>query len=159
MVTEVSEHESESYGQDKHEGGLNKYDSTSPFIMNGILEKTPRNQACIVLDRVDRGEPNLTEELLKSHHIFGHCSFHKLHIMVDKRILPKRLEKCVIPVFSSCLHARINRIQWRKGSKNNTNEAKDPTSSRDVISVDQLKSSIPGLIDQMKGFLTTNRYQ
>ena len=53
------------------------------------------------MDEEDRGEPNITAEVLKFYHIVGHFSFHKLKILAEKGISPKRLAKCSIPVLSS----------------------------------------------------------
>ena len=111
------------------------------------------------MDEEDRVAPNLSAELLKFHHRFGHCQFRKLQNMVGRAILPKRMEKCTIPVRSSCLYVRVNRRPWRQRFKNNMDESNDPEMSEDLISVYQLKTPTPGLIAQILGFLITKRYQ
>ena len=53
----------------------------------------------------------------------------------------------------------MNRIPWMPLSKNNMDETDDQTRLGDVISADQLKSPMPGLIAQMTGFVNTKKYQ
>ena len=79
--------------------------------------------------------------------------------MAEQEIIIKRLEKCVIPVYSLCLYARMNRRPWRQLSNKNMEEVEDKARTVDVILVVHIKYPTLGLIDQMTGFLITKRYQ
>ena len=78
-----------------------------------------------------------------------------MQIVSKRRILPKRLLKCAIPICSSYLYARMNKRPRRQHSSNHVDESEKLTISRDVLLVDQLKSLTPGLIPYMTGFLAT----
>ena len=93
------------------------------------------------------------------HQRFGHLSFTKLQQMARDGIIPKKFAKCPKPACSSCLYAKATRRQWRYKSARNDDEALKPTKPGEVISVDQLISPTPGLIAQLTGSLTKERYK
>jgi transposase InsO family protein len=79
-------------------------------------------------------------------------------------MLPRRITKLLNdmdklhirpPMCNDCCGARATRRPWRsKSAKQNQRHLKKVTHPGDVISVDQLESSIPGFIGQMTGKLT-----
>jgi hypothetical protein len=76
-------------------------------------------------------------------------------------LLPKKLAKCQIPACTSCLYGRATRRPWRTKSKLGQQGGKLRTAMEpgQCISVDQLESTTPGLIAQIKGWLTKKRYR
>ena len=97
-------------------------------------------------------------ELLRYHHKFGHISFRRLQEMAKSGVLPARLADCPIPLCGSCLYGKATK--WAKGTK--TPVAILPQipvrAPGDCISVDCLTSGTPGLIAQLSGRLTNQRY-
>jgi hypothetical protein len=87
--------------------------------------------------------------------------------MAKQNMLPKRITKILNdmdklhtkpPMCNDCCGARATRRFWRsKGVKHNQRHLKKATHPGEVISVDQLESSIPGFIGQMTGKLTRQR--
>ena len=78
--------------------------------------------------------------------------------MSQKGILPKRLLECTKPFCAGCQYGKLTRKPWQsKGAP--TTPIQKATSSSQIISVDQLESSMVGFIAQLKGKLTTQRYQ
>ena len=76
-----------------------------------------------------------------------------------KKIL-KRLDKHDTrpPMCNDCCGAKATRRPWRTSAgKENASHIKPAASPGDVVSVDQLESSIPGFIGQMTGKLTRQR--
>ena len=113
----------------------------------------------IVPDEEDRMSENLPAEFLKIHHRFGHLSFAKLQRMAQKGIIPKKFAKCAKPVCSACMYAKATRRQWRYKNARNDAEVEPPAKPGDVVSVDQLISPTPGLIAQLTGIPTKERYK
>ncbi len=85
----------------------------------------------------------------------------KMQDMAKQGILPKRWAKCDIPICTSCLYGKATRRPWRTKPKKDSHESKLRTATEpgQCISVDQLESRRPGLIAQVKGWLTKKRYQ
>ena len=83
--------------------------------------------------------------MLREHQRFNHIPFSKIQEMARQGILPRRLAKCAIPVCSACLYAKSTKRKWR--DKPTTKEPANtvPRKPGEVVSVDQLVSSSPGL--------------
>ena len=100
-------------------------------------------------------------ELLKLHQALGHLSMRKLQTMATKGIVPRRLAKCQLPLCGSCMYGKATRRPWRtkptKGQK--MSKLRTATTPGQCVSVDQLEFPAPGLIAQMKGWLTKKRYR
>ena len=78
--------------------------------------------------------------------------------MSQKGILPKRLLECTKPFCTACQYGKLTRKPWRsKGAP--TSPIWKAMSVGLIISVDQLELSMVGFIAQLKGKLTTQRYQ
>ena len=112
----------------------------------------------IIVDQEDRQESTPEAELLMAHHRFQHISFSKLQEMARQGILPQRLAQYKIPSCSTCLYGKATKRAWRskQGKQRKRNKTLKPG---EVISVDQMVSPVPGLIAQMVGFLTKQRYK
>jgi hypothetical protein len=109
-------------------------------------------------DDEDKQPTSTAAEFLKYHIKFGHCSPRKIKVMAILRILPKRLATCDTPVCSACQYGKASRRPWRQKAAKNAQAAPAPTRPGQVVSVDQMISRTPGLIAQMSGFLTRQRY-
>ena len=112
----------------------------------------------VVVDEEDHQESTPEAELLMAHHRFQHISFSKLQEMAHQGILPRRLAKCKIPSCSACLYGKATKRAWQSKHEiqSQRNQVLKPGQ---IISVDQMVSPIPGLIAQMVGFLTKQRYK
>jgi hypothetical protein len=84
--------------------------------------------------------------------------------MAKQNMLPRRITKILTnmekqhtkpPMYIDCCGAKVTRRPWRnKSAKYNQRHLKKATHPGEVVSVDQLESSIPGFIGQMTGKLT-----
>ena len=112
----------------------------------------------VVVDEEDHQESTPEAELLMAHHQFQHISFSKLQEMAHQGILPRQLAQCKIPSCSACLYGKATKRAWRskQEKQRQRNQVLKPG---EVISVDQMVSPVPGLIAQMVGFLTKQRYK
>ena len=98
------------------------------------------------------------DELLRWHYCLGHLPFDRIKQLANTGQLPKRLLNCHTPFCAACQYGRMTKRPWRaKGDDKNT--AKTATYPGQVVSVDQLQSTTPGFIAQLKGALTHQRYR
>jgi hypothetical protein len=84
--------------------------------------------------------------------------FERIKQMAARDDLPRRLLSCVTPKCSACLYGKPTRRPWRTKEPVNKFRAPEEKKPGDVVAVDQLISNVPGLIGQMRGFLTRKRY-
>ena len=97
-------------------------------------------------------------ELLRWHHRLGHLSFTTIKAMALANLLPRKLANCQSPKCAGCLFGRATRRPWRTKATPNKIQAPVIAAPGDCISVDQLESTSPGLIAQLKGRMTKARY-
>jgi hypothetical protein len=84
-------------------------------------------------------------------------SMKQIQKLASEGTLPKVLSKCKIPVCTGCLHGKLTRKAWRtKGEVRHIAESAEYPG--DCVSVDQMNSSVPGLVGQIKGIPTRLRY-
>lgn len=100
-----------------------------------------------------------SQEMLRLHYKFNHVSCQKLQKMAANGDLPKRLATCRLPKCTACLYAKSTKLPWRGKSPANRGKLRTATQPCEVVSVDQIESSVPGLIAQLRGFITKQRYQ
>ena len=97
-------------------------------------------------------------ELLRWHYCLGHLPFDQVKQLAQMGQLPKRLLASKKPFCAACQYGKMTRRPWRvKGD--NKDATKTATRPGQVVSVDQLESNSPGLIAQLKGKLTQQRYK
>ena len=96
-----------------------------------------------------------TAEMLQLHYDMGHIPFTRIREMAHQGLIPSKFQKCEFPKCAACLFGRAKRRR-RTQKKRVRNRATRPG---EMISVDQLESSTPGLVAQMTGFLTKKRYK
>ena len=129
------------------------------FDLNGPTTSDLEHLPNIITDEEDHLTETPTAELLHRHYDMGHISFAKLQQMAKQRVLPHHLSNCAIPVCSACQYAKATRRPWRTKSAMRDQEITRPSMPGQVVSVDQLVSPVPGLIAQMTGFITKQRYK
>jgi hypothetical protein len=97
-------------------------------------------------------------ELLEWHIRLGHMWMKRVQKLAKEGIIPKVLSTCKLPICVGCLHGKMARQPWRhKGiSHGIVALANQPG---ECVSVDQMHSSNPGLVGQMKGIPTRLRYR
>jgi hypothetical protein len=97
-------------------------------------------------------------ELLAWHYRLGHLPFSKIKQMAKRGDLPSYLSTCQVPKCAACLFGKATRRAWRTKAIPNAQTIPPATAPGAVVAMDQMISSTPGLIGQMKGFLTHQRY-
>ena len=112
---------------------------------------------CIVEDEEEKFE-SASAELLHYHHKLGHLSFKRLQQAAALGVIPKHLQHAKVPKCTACLFSKATRKPWRTRAKPTGVEVPPPAAPGAVVSVDQLESSTPGFIGQLKGWLTRQRY-
>ena len=98
------------------------------------------------------------EELMYWHLRLGHLAFSRVHHMAQLGLLPRRILNTTPPFCSACAYGKMTRRPWRtKGKYNQTPRV--TTQPGECVSVDQLESTTPGFIAQLKGIPTIKRYK
>ena len=97
-----------------------------------------------------------SDELLRVHYKLGHLSFTKIRFMATVGWLDRRLSTCNIPKCAGCMYGKATGCPWR--AKGQANQILKSAAPGDVVFIDQLTVSTPGLIGQISGFLTQSRY-
>jgi hypothetical protein len=106
----------------------------------------------------DTHHGNVAAEFLKWHHRLGHISPCKIQLMAKEGRLPAKLASCNILMCTSCMYGKATKRPWR--SKAPPNRIKSIcTFPGQCVSVDQLESSTPGLIAQLRGIPTHRQYR
>ena len=101
------------------------------------------------------------QELLAIHEKANHSiSMRDIQALAAAGHLPKKLSLCSRPVCSSCLFGKAHRRPWRHKSKVK-HIRKHPKTMKpgDCVSVDTFCSTVGGLIPQVTGFLTNEKFQ
>lgn len=82
-----------------------------------------------------------------------------LQILAARVILPKRLSTCQRPVCSACCFGNASKKPWRaKGKEKGAILYKLKKKTGEIAHEDIMTSSFPGLIPQMTGYLTAEKY-
>jgi len=120
--------------------------------------------------KVDEEEPVYADdkqEYMHWHYKLNHPSYTVMSRMAKQHMILRRITRILrrldkqdtkAPMCNDCCGAKATRRPWRTGAgKRNTSHIKPATRPGEVVSVDQLESSIPGFIGQMTGKLTRQR--
>ena len=78
--------------------------------------------------------------------------------MACQGILPQRPAQCKIPSCSVCLYGKATKRAWRS-KQEKQRQCNNTLKPGEVISADQMVSPVPGLIAEMVGFITKQRYK
>ena len=118
--------------------------------MGPIAHVIPDDQEPKTLDPQD--------ELLRWHYRLGHLPFDRIKQLATAGQLPKCLLTCTTPFCTACQYGKMTKRPWRvKGV--NKRQTKTATYPGQIVSVDQLESTTPGFVAQLKGTLTQQRYK
>ena len=98
------------------------------------------------------------QQLLHWHHRLGHLPFARLKEAAEVGIIPRRLRNVRAPVCTACMYSKATKKPWRTRAPPTGETVPPVTAPGTVVSVDQLESSTPGFIGQLKGWLTRQRY-
>jgi hypothetical protein len=128
-------------------------------------QKEVENQYLSLDDAVRLARPQtLTptqQMLLDWHYRLYHLPFRRILMLAERGWLPRRLLDCRdrIPLCVACQFGAAHRRPWRvKGKRSGKIRKETQTKPGDGQSIDQIVSAQPGLIPQMSGFLTSQRY-
>jgi len=124
----------------------------------------------MVYDEEETAEEDLptyaqdSQEYMHWHYKLNHPSHTVMTKMAKQRMLPRRITRILTtmskqrtkpPMCNDCCGAKATRKPWRgKGKRYIQRHLKKTQHPGEVVSVDQLESSIPGFIGQMTGRLT-----
>ena len=133
--------------------------------MNEVLTEEPKTSIVdmgavthVIPDDQEPTSLDLHDELLRWHYRLGHLPFDHIRQLALKGQLPKCLLSCKKPFCSACQNGKMTKRPWRvKGDDKKA--TKTATRPGQIILVDQLESNTPGLIVQLKGKLTQQRYK
>ena len=129
-----------------------KYKHDSPFNIDHQDEITSRIQ-------IQQRTENRQLELLYLHHKYGHLPFKRLKKMAKDNVIPGYHTNTPTPACVACLYGRATRKQWRHKTPSNKCAHSTPTKPGQLLSVDMMYSPTPGLVTQMTGILTKQRYK
>jgi Reverse transcriptase (RNA-dependent DNA polymerase)/GAG-pre-integrase domain len=96
-------------------------------------------------------------QMLEWHCRLGHLPFNKIQELAKRGDLPSKFAKCAIPMCGACLYAKKTRRPWR-GRPTSSISTRVAAAPGDIVAMDQMVSPTPGLVAQMKGFITGQRY-
>jgi len=131
-----------------------------PLVTNFDLQPESKQETVpVVTDDEEEHFDNVKAEFLRWHHRLGHLSPERIQKIAEIGLLPRRLAKCEVPLCTSCLYGKATRRPWRtKASEQASNRIPAVHAPGDCVSVDQLQSTTPGLIAQLRGKPTLKRY-
>ncbi|KAG7349703.1 reverse transcriptase RNA-dependent DNA polymerase [Nitzschia inconspicua] len=165
-VDHIAKHLLQCHSCDANEGASLSQNEGASTSQNEGASKSQNEGACesedtipsqlFDIDLLSTEAATPTQQLLYWHHRLNHRSFSLLKSMANEGKLPRHLASAAHPRCAACEMATAHRKPWRnRRAPSGLRKAKQPGQ---CISVDQLKSPIPGLMGQMKGIPTTKRF-
>ncbi|KAG7363236.1 reverse transcriptase RNA-dependent DNA polymerase [Nitzschia inconspicua] len=165
-VNHMAKHLLQCHSCDANEGASLSQNEGASKSQNEGASKSQNEGACesedtilsqlFDIDLLSTEAATPTQQLLYWHHRLNHRSFSLLKSMANEGKLPRHLASADHPRCAACEMATAHRKPWRnRRAPSGLRKAKQPGQ---CISVDQLKSPIPGLMGQMKGIPTTKRF-
>lgn len=134
-------------------------DSQQPVTIDGPTLPTANKDQPTTQSTLDVSHKDPSAKLLKYHCQFGHIPFRQLQAMAAQGVIPSKLAKCPIPVCAACLYGKGIKRSKRTKIARSLQPAQDIMAAGDCVSVDILVSETTGLVAQMSGFLTRQRYK
>ena len=131
--------------------------SKRPRVAHFSSSEGEQHSARRLLTPVDIKEKRLKDELMRYHETMGHTSFAKLQNMTRAHLIPQALAHVTPPVCPGCAYGKQHKRPWRH--KNQKKKLAPATSAGQVVSVDQMKSEVPGIVPTFRGFLVLQRYE
>jgi hypothetical protein len=99
------------------------------------------------------------KELLRIHQCLAHIPMARIQRLAKQGYFSPRLATCRIPLCQACVYGKLTRTPWRKNKDHQRKIGGETTAPGECVSVDQLESSVPGIIGQLKGIPTRSRYK
>jgi hypothetical protein len=107
------------------------------------------------------------QEYMKWHYKLNHASLSTMQRMAQRKLLPHFITKILrkmektggkAPMCNDCYSASACKTQWKHKVEKKMNTGKKTNlEPGDIVSVDQIESSVPGFLAQITGSLTRNR--
>ena len=135
-----------------------KGDASGTHILESHYETVFHDASAKPTETEDQDTLTPTTELLRLHYRLGHLPFSQLRSMAATGFLPKRLLQARIPKCAACMYGKATRRAWRSKAPPSKVGGGTATFPGQCVSVDQMQSPTPGLIGQLKGVPTTQRY-
>ena len=157
----IDESTSEDDSVDSQENDLGRYwTRRHPDLPDSVFAPYERTGELTELQPDDEDVQDMTAQaqLLAWHYRLGHIPFEKIRQMAKRGDLPAALASCKVPRCAACHFGKQTRRSWRSKAPVNRNKIPPVTAPGSVVSIDQMISATPGLIAQMKGFITRKRY-
>jgi hypothetical protein len=138
------------------EGGLQQIQD----IKHGDSDETPRHQPVpfdFILQEQDESDlPHLvlpTKEMEYHHwHVkLGHVRKAKMHQLIENGTLPKCLSNVDPPLCSACVYGKATKTPWHTKVKSPHKIPREVKNPGECVAVDQLESTTPRFIGQLKG--------
>ena len=154
----LSEPISTSVSKQVSEGARYEQPAVTPFdepIDEPIDELIDQREA---IQEKQEKDIDLQAQLLMWHHRLGHLSFQKIRLLCMMNLLPRKLLNVTPPMCAGCLEGAMTKKPWRVKSNKNLGKLRKAEKPGQIVSVDQLESTTPGFIAQLKGNPTKFRY-
>ena len=135
----------------------NNNDLTSPGTQ--LSMQTPINVILANVEEENLSSDSPHKELLRWHYCLGHFLFVRLGILAALVILPRNLLKINPPKCDGCLYGAMTKHPWHNKPANNRVSIRKDSAPWECIPVDQVESSTPGLIFQLRGKPTKQIYR
>jgi hypothetical protein len=153
IITDSEASEGESQQTQEHESN-NEYPRHQPMSLDLLFQEQ---------DESDLPELKLPTREMEYHHWhikLGHLSKTKMRQLIDNGTLPRNLSKLDPPLCSACVYGKATKTPWRTKGKPTNKTPREVKYPGECVAVDQLESSTPGFIGQLKGsILTKQRYR
>jgi hypothetical protein len=164
VVNTLDDEQTEQYFPTRDEPLTVDFDLNGPtqLPMSRTDQQVAESDALRALDVNPDKEDALQHDmrhLLILHHRYGHMSFKKLQHMATQGILPKRLAKTPVPLCTACLYGKSTKKPWRDKPTKVPRQKAVITKPGQCVSVDQLVSTTPGYVPQLRGIPTRLRYR
>ena len=141
-----------SQSPNKHKGPATK-SSSSPNTDHNILTiNFNQDESVPVVE--DEELPDFEDpahKLLSWHCGLGHLPFRKIKAIYGSGDLPRRLASCHELECTACHFGKATKAPWRTKGQSNCGKIKQAMAPGQCVSVNQLESTTPGLIAQLKG--------
>jgi hypothetical protein len=135
---------------------------------NAVFDGIKNKPVLFSIDEVPEGTDTTKDEFedmsaktekMYWHYRLGHLPFSAINRLSENGELPKRLYKAPDTMCASCTYGAMTRQAWRSQcTPRNVSGGKTITKPGDCVSIDQMQSPVPGLIAQVKGNPTRDRY-
>jgi hypothetical protein len=149
--SEASKGESQQTQGTKH-GNNNEYPRHQPMSLDLPFQEQ---------DESDLSELKLPTREMEYHHWhvkLGHLSKTKMRQLIDNGTFPRNLSKMDPPLCSTCVYGKATKTPRQTKGKSPNKTPREVKHPGECVAVDQLESSTPGFIGQLKGSILTKQW-